>query len=68
MITNPLDKIKYYTYCKECGEKVEVSEVRDMEIKEFEFDPKSYLFDMDVKSKCGIPGFIGVIDNKTYQS
>ena len=21
MITNPLDKIKYYTYCKECGEK-----------------------------------------------
>ena len=102
MITNPLDKIKYYTYCKECGEKayidasvvytsnppmyqykcskcgnvdyvfchdaeVEASEVRDMEIKEFEFDPKSHLFDIDVKVKCGIHKFI-VVDNKIYQS
>lgn len=24
MITNTLDKIKYYTYCKECGEKAYV--------------------------------------------
>ena len=22
MITNPLNKIKYYTYCEKCGEKV----------------------------------------------
>lgn len=88
MITIPLDKIKYYTYCKKCGEKVyidasvvytsippmyqykcskcgnvdyvfccdaevEVNEVRDMEIKEFEFDPKSYLFDMELNQNAG---------------
>ena len=102
MIINSLDKIKYYAYCKKCGEKVyidtsivytsispmyrydcpkcgdvsyifcndtniEVDEGRDMEIKEFEFDPKSYLFDMDVKSKCGAHEFV-VVDNKIYQS
>lgn len=103
MIINSLDEVKYYTYCKKCGEKVyidtsivytsippmyqytcpkcgdvsyiycneaniEVDKGRDMEIKEFEFDPKSYLFDMDVKSKCGMSGFIGIINNKIYQS
>ena len=102
MITNPLDKIKYYTYCKKCGEKVyidasvvytsiplmyqyaypkcgnvsyiycneaniEVDKGRDMEIKEFEFDPKSHLFDIDVKVKCGMHEFI-VVDNKIYQN
>lgn len=102
MITKPLDKIRYYTYCKECGEKayidasvvytsilpmyqykcskcgnvdyvfccdaeVEANEVRDMEIKEFEFDPKSYLFDIDVKVKCGMHEFI-VVNNKIYQN
>ena len=103
MIIKSLDEVKYYTYCKECGEKayvdtsviytsnppmyqyrcskcgnidyvfchdskIEINGGKDMEIKEFEFDPKSYLFDMDVKSKCGLPSFIGVIDNKIYQS
>lgn len=103
MITNSLDKIKYYTYCKECGEKayidasvvytsippmyqykcskcgnvsyifcndanIEVGGGRDMEIKEVEFDSKSHIFDMDVKSKCEMPGFIGVVDNKIHQS
>lgn len=101
-LINFLDEIKYYTYCRGCGEKayidssviytsyppkykykcskcgnvgyvfchdaeVETNEIRDMEIKEFEFEPKSHLFDMDVKSKCGIHEFI-VVDNKVYQS
>lgn len=55
-----------YIFCQDSN--IEVDGGRDMEIKEFEFDPKSYLFDMDVKSKCGMPGFIGVIDNKIFQS
>lgn len=102
MIIKSLDEVKYYTYCKKCGEKVyidtsivytslppmyqykcpkcgdvsyiycndtniEVDKGRDMEIKEFEFDPKSYLFDIDVKVKCGIHEFI-VVDNKVHQS
>ena len=95
-------KIKYYTICEECGEKVyidnsivytsippryrydcpkcgnvsyifcqdaniEVDGGKDMEIKEFEFDPKSHLFDIDVKVKCGIHEYT-VVDNKIYQS
>ena len=67
---------KYRYDCPKCGNvsyvfchdsKIEVDGGRDMEIKEFEFDPKSYLFDVDVKSKCGIHEFI-VVDNKVYQS
>ena len=67
---------KYRYNCSKCGNvgyvfchdsKIEVDEGRDMEIKEFEFDPKSHLFDIDVKVKCGIHEFI-VVDNKVYQS
>lgn len=54
-----------YIFCH--NSKIEVDGGRDMEIKEFEFDPKSYIFDMDVKSKCGIHEFT-VVDNKIYQS
>lgn len=54
-----------YIFCHDAS--IEVDEGKDMEIKELEFDPKSHLFDLDVKTKCGIREFI-VVDNKIHQS